>query len=444
MTHLPAPATEPRHPGGAAGAGRAETLPPWHGQKVKLPIRLWGRGLYSHGAVRYAAQTIALDQRGRRCRATVATLARYMGDSKRTAERRLAELAAPAADGNTAMTVIRHTAEGGTGESAERRMHPAGRGEHFAYVPVGAAKSLRPVLFVLYCALAYADATGTPVTAGELGSLLGVAERSARRLVDELQALGWITVLHRDGRQGRHTITVHEHPLHPVTDVPGPVHSDGGSGPDTDGGSLAIKEDTGLTDESTTQAGGAFRRRRDDRKWAAAPVDNSVAPVAGPDTPATFRSAGRPAARPAYAGPPLTLSPRVWAVLAPARDLLPGITTFAVRRIAREIGRQLDAGVWPEDIRDQIERLRAWTPTDDIRDPGRWLLGAVLPARSRCGSTDCYWGFLAHTGAPCKACAELTSHPPHPGPAHPYACNACGWTSPTPLPLHRCSACRTA
>lgn len=450
MTRLPAPAAEPRHNcGGAGGAGRAETLPPWHGQKVKLAKRVWGCGHYSHGAVRYAAQLIALDQRGRRCRAKVATIAGYMGDGKRTAERHLAELHAPGPDGTPEMEVIRHTAGGGTGESAERRMRPVERGEHFAYVPVGAAKTLRPVLFVLYCALAYAEATSTPVTAAELAALLGVTERSARRLVNELQALGWITVDRRSGRQGRHEITVHDHPLHPVPDPP-EVHSDGGSGADTDGGSLAIKEDTSLTDARSTEARGSFRRRRDDRKWVPAPVDTAGNTS---DVPAALRSAVRPPEPPVYAGPALTLHPRVWHVLAPVADLLPACTVFAVRRIAREIGRQLDTGIWPEDIRDQLTRMRAWTPTEDIHDPGRWLLGAVLPVRpGPCGMPDCHYGFTRYTGQPCKTCADTPRgrrprgrppHTAHPGPQPWHECAGCGAPSRTSLPENLCRPCRT-
>ncbi|MFI7137217.1 hypothetical protein ACIBQ5_05440 [Streptomyces massasporeus] len=413
-----------------------------------MPKRVWGSGAYSYSAVAYWAQVAALAQRAERCRALVATLAGFMGDAKRTAERYLAELSAPGPDGEPELNTIRHTDAAGDGESAERWCRDVARGEHFAYVPVAAAKTLRRPLFVLYCALTYATATNTPVTAAELAELLGVTERSARRMTDELEALGWITVHRRAGVHGRHLYEVHDHPLHPVAGEPVRPDTDGGSGADTNGGSLASKEDTGLTDESTTQPGGAFRRRRDDRKWVAPPVDTAGN---GSVVPLALRGPVRPAAPPAYAGPQLTLSPRVWAVLTPVADLLPAAGDFAVRRIAREIGRQLDGGIWAEDIRDQLARLRAWTPTEDIRDPGRWILGAALPVRpGRCGTDGCYLGFQRYTGAPCKACAELaadraqTAHPPHTNGPQPYACTACGWTSPTPLPLQRCAACRPA
>lgn len=442
--HQPArPAELHRSSGGAGSAVRGQDEPPWYRQKVKIPKRVWGTGRYSPGAVAYHAQITALAQRADGCRAGVLTLAGYMGDSKRTAERYLAELSAPGPDGIPELTTIRRTDAAGDGETAERRTEGLARSEHFAFVAVLAVKALRHPLLVLYAALAYAVATRTPVTAAELGGLLGVTERSARRMTDELEGLGWITVHRRTGDHGRHEYDVHDHPLHLVTDEPLPPDTDGGSAADTTGASLASKEDPELTDVRSTPERGSFRRRRDDRKWVGAPVDNSLAPVA--PVAATFRPTPpvRPLERPAYAGPELTLSPRVWAVLEPVRDLLGRCTPYTARRIAREIGAQLDSGIWPDDIRDQITRLRAWTPTEDLTDPGRWLLGAVLPPRSRCQLPGCHWGFLAHTGAPCKACAEIaTAHPPHTGLARPHACTTCGWNSPTPLPLQRCAACR--
>ncbi|MFI6274281.1 hypothetical protein [Streptomyces sp. NPDC050988] len=444
MPRTPASREPRRTRGGAGGAGREETLlplPPWHGQKIRVPRRVWGSGHYSPGAVAVHAQLTALDQRGRRCRAGVLTIAGYLGVGKRTAERYLAELAEPGPDGRAEMTTVRHTAPGGTGITAERRMRRVEQGEHFAYVPVSAAKSLRPRLFVAYCALAYAEATNTPVTAAELGVLLGVTERSARRLVDELEALGWVTVDRRTGRQGRHTITVHDHPLHPVPD---PVDADtnGGSGPDTDGGSLAIKEDPGLTDdENNAPAGAGVRRRRDDRTWERTPADSG-------DAPETFRSVPRP--RP-YTGPSLTLSPRVWDVLEPVADLLPRINTFVIRKAAREIGRQLDAQVPAADLHDQILHRRQRTGVDNLLDPGRWLLGVALANwPSPCGLANCVDGLMRHTGAPCKACAELPDgrrgHPPHPPPAAPapalQECPHCAAPYRPPLRHPYCRLCR--
>lgn len=427
MTHAPAPAAEPRHTrGGAGGAAVAEADGPrWLRQKVKVPNRVWGAGRYSPGAIAWHAQITALQQRPEHCRASVATLAGYMGDGKRTGERYLAELAVPGSDGIPELTTIRHTGADGDGETAERYTRPVGLGDHFALVPVAAAKVLRHPLFVLYCALAYAVATRTPVTAAELASLLGVTDMTARRMTNELEHLGWITVHRRTGAHGRHDYEIHDQPLHlvPDTDTPADMHSDGGSGAYADGGSLAYKEDARLTDpRGTTEARGSLRRRRGTGSRAANPVDTAgnTGTADGPVAPAAFlRPATPPRPRP-YDGPPLTLSPRVWWVLQPLHDLLPAVRPFVMRRIGREIGRQLDTGIHPDDIRDQLQLLRAWTPSEDIRDPGRWILGAALPLRpSRCGLTDCVRGRQRFTGAPCKACAE-PRHPPHTQPPpHP-------------------------
>jgi predicted RNA binding protein YcfA (HicA-like mRNA interferase family) len=458
MPSLPAPAAEPRHTCGGAGGAAVTDEPAWYRQKVKVPKRVWGTGRYSPGAVAWHAQITALQRRPERCRASVATLAGWMGDGKRTGERYLAELHAPGPDGIPELTTIRHTDSAGDGETAERFTRALTRDEHFAYVAVLAAKTLRHPLFVLYCALAYADATNTPVTMAELAELLGVTEMTARRMVNELERLGWITVHRRTGAHGRHEYEVHDQPLHPVPstpDEPGPVSSDGGSGACADGGSLAIKEDTGLTDGRSTDRRGSFRRRRGDRSKPAAPVDNSRTPVASV-APATFRPAPSTPVRPqdgrCYDGPPLTLSPRVWAVLEPVHDLLPTVGAFMVRRIAREVGRQLDAGIWPEDIRDQLARLRRWTGDTEIRDPGRWIYGAALPARpGRCGRPECHYGFLPHTGMPCKACADHAGrsrgHPPHTPPQAPaqqlLECPGCAAPYRPPLRRPSCRLCHT-
>lgn len=444
-----ATAAEPRHSSGGAG-GAAADEPAWYRQKVKVPKRVWGSGRYSPGAVAWHAQITALQKRAEHCRASVARLAGWMGDSKRTGERYLRELSTEGPDGVAELTTIRHTDSTGDGETAERYTRALTRDEHFAYVPVLAAKTVRHPLFVLYCALAYAEATRTPVTAGELAELLGVAEMTVRRMLGELARLGWITVHRRTGAHGRNEYEVHDRPLHPVPAEPVPVSSDGGSGPSADDGSLAIKEDSGLTDERTTQVGGSFRRRRGDRKWVAPPVDNSAPSVASVAsvTPAALRAPatppGRPQDGPAYDGPGLALSPRVWAVLEPVRDLLPDCTTFMVRKIAREVGRQLDAGIWPEDVRDQLQRLRAWTPPEQITDPGRWIYGAALPARpGPCGRTDCHYGYQPYTGTPCKACADARAETrAHPPPAAWHECTDCRSPSRQPLPAGLCHTCR--
>ncbi len=447
MARPPVSSAEPRHScGGAGGAGRGQEEPSWYRQKVKVPKRVWGSGRYSPGAVAWHAQITALQQRPEHCRASVTTLAGYMGDGKRTGERYLAELHAPGPDNIPELTTIRHTDPTGDGESAERYTRPLARGEHFAYVSVAAAKALRHPLFVLYCALAYAVATRTSVTAAELAALLDVTEMTVRRMTRELEGLGWITVHPRTGAHGRNEYEVHDHPLHPVPPTPEELSSDGGSGASADGGSLATKEDTGLTDEEKTDAppGGGVRRRRGDRKWAAEPVD-----TAG-NAPATFRAAPPGC----YDGPEQSLSPRVWDVLAPVADLLPRISPFVIRTAAREIGRQLDAGIPADDLHDQVLHRRRDTGAANLTDPGRWLLGVALAHwPSPCGLADCVDGLMRHTGTPCKACAALSpqryrgrarGHPPPTAAA--VALNECpGCHAPYRPPLRHpnCRLCHT-
>lgn len=419
MTHARELPAEPcRTRGGAGGAAR--------GQWVQYPLRVVvDAEAYAPGDTNFYGKVKALSHR-RVATASMEKIAGYLGRSKSSGERAAHRLGKPApTDGVQELFTRRQTHKiTGTGQTAERWCRDLEDGEPYVYGPVRAADVLRGLLHRLYLGLRYAILVKRhQPTLGELGRLLrhhggrlagqALAEASVSRLLDELEALGWITLDKRAGYRGRHLITVHDDPVHTV-DEPEPTPDPGdGSGPDLGDGSPAYKEDHELNDLGSTPAGGAFRRRRDDRKWVGEPVENRPAAASAPDT---FRSRTRPAAPPAYAGPQLTLSPRVWAVLAPVADLLPRTTTFAVRRIAREIGRQLDGGVWAEDIRDQLTRLRAWTPDQDIRDPGRWLLGAVLPVRSRCGMSDCHFGFVAHTGMPCKACAD--GHPPHTTP-HP-------------------------
>ncbi|MFE2046699.1 hypothetical protein ACFXAZ_38470 [Streptomyces sp. NPDC059477] len=348
----------------------------------------------------------------------------------------------------------------GTGQTAERWCRDLDAGEAYVSGPVRAADSLRPVLHRLYLGLRHAVIVRRhQPTLAELAQLLRhhggrlagqpLAEAVVTRLLTELDTLGWITLDKRAGYRGRHLITVHDDPVRPAAEPdPAPDPCDG-SGPDLGDGSPAYKEDHELNDlRRNRPAGGSFRRRRDTGSYRTDPVD-TVGSTPGdgmvdPVVPAALRGPAGPGAQPAYTGPQLTLSPRIWQILEPVHDLLPGVRPFVARRIGREIGAQLDAGTWPEDIRDQIARMRRWTPAETIRDPGRWLLGAVLPARSRCQMTGCHWGFLAHTGQPCKACAELaTVHlpPAGTGPAW-HECADCQKPSRTHLPTGLCPTCR--
>jgi hypothetical protein len=412
VTHLTAPATEPRRSrGGAGSAGR--------GQWVRYPWRVVeDADTYAPADTNVYGKIAALSK-GRPSTAGVERIAAYLGTSVSTVERGLRRLSRPApSDGVREVYTHRRSHVGtGTGRTAERWCRTPDRGEAYVWGPVLAADTLRPVLHRLYLALRYqVHIRRHQPTLAELAGLLrhhggvskgqALAEAAVSRLLDELADLGWISLEKGAGYRGRHLITVHDDPVRPVTEPPVTPDPDDGSGPDLDDGSLAYKEDQGLNDARNTPVGGAFRRRRDDREWVATPVDNPAAVTAVmPGTPEALYA--RPTARP-YTGPPLTLSGRVWAVLDPVRDLLPGIETFQVRRIAREIGRQLDSGIGPEDIRDQLQLLRGWT--DSIHDPGAWILDAALPDRpGPCRTTDCYRGYQRHTGARCKACDETAT-----------------------------------
>ncbi|KPC86276.1 hypothetical protein ADL35_12400 [Streptomyces sp. NRRL WC-3753] len=450
------------------------------GQWVKYPLRVvTDAEAYAPGDTNFYCKVKALSQ-GRPATAAMEKIAGYLGRSKSSGERAARRLGSPApTDGVVELFTKRQTHKiTGTGQTAERWCRVLERGEAFVMGPVLAAETLSGNEHRLYLGLRHSVLVrGHQPTLSELAELLRhhggkragqpLAEASVARLLDRLEELGWISLERRAGYRGRHLITVHDDPVHPVDEpeAPTPDAASGGaaspdpgdgSGPDLGDGSLAYKEDLGLNDRRSTPRRGSFRRRRDDRKWVPAPVDTHGNQTAGespaaPAVPSTLRGRVRPAARPAYAGPSFTLSQEAWTllrpVLAPVSDLLPDVSPFMTRRIVREILRQIrDDGIWPDEIRDQVARLRRWTPAEALTDPGRWLLGAVLPVRSRCGMTGCHWGFLAHTGMPCKSCAELesTADPPDTGGPRPYACRACGWDSPTPLPYDRCAACRPA
>lgn len=467
MARLPASASEPRRTrGGAGGAGR--------GQRTPYPVRLvLDADTYAPVDTNVYGKWRALSS-GRRATAAVEKVAGWLGVSKSTVERSNHRLGTPApTDGVTELFTNRQTHQvSGTGRTAERWCRDLESGEAYVWAPVLAADTMRGILHRLYLGLCYiVGVKGHQPTLAELAQLLRhhggklagqpLSEAAVSRLLDELDALGWITLDRRAGYRGRHLIAVHDHPVHlvdPVDEVdevdetPDP---DDGSGPDLGDGSLAYKEDLELNDVRTTQVGGSFRRRRGDRSKPATPVDNSpVASVAPPTFHAAPRTPVRPSGGRTYDGPDLTLSERVWAVLEPVADLLPAAGDFMARRIAREVGRQLEAGIWAEDIRDQLARMRRKTPPERITDPGRWIYGAALPARpGPCGMPDCHNGFLRHTGMPCKACADLPpghtpnrGHPPPTATARVQPLQECpGCTAPYRPPLRHptCRLCHT-
>ncbi|MFM9594497.1 hypothetical protein ACKI1O_34555 [Streptomyces scabiei] len=449
MSRLPASAAEPRHDrrGGAGGAGR--------GQWVRYPLRVVvDTAAYADADTKVYGKVRALSK-NRPCEAGVVRLAEFTGLSVSAVEKALTRLSKPAPSDGVQELTRRQRSHRSTGKGLtnERTCRELEDDERYVHAPVRAADTLRGTLHRLYLLLRYT--TGVErrdLTLAEIGEALRhhggeragepLHEGTAARLLDELEGLGWITQDKRGGHRGRHQITVHDDPVRPV-DGPAPLPPTPGAGPaatpdaeygaapDLECGAPAYKEDQELTHlENDAPPGGGVRRRRGDRKWSASPVD-----TAG-NAPAAFRPAPKP--RP-YDGPALSLSPRVWDVLGPVADLLPGISPFVVRAAAREVGRQLDAQVHPDDLHDQILHRRQRTGAANLAaDPGRWLLGVALAAwSSPCGLADCVDGLIRHTGAPCKACAAL---PPerHRGRArgHPPS------TTAAATALHHCPGCR--
>lgn len=413
------------------------------GLTVKVPLRLVVGAQYPDAALSVYVKIAALSLRPEGCTARVATLATYLGLSKSAVERGLKALrAGDPVDGITEVPTVRRTLPGGRGTSAHRTVRPLAPGELWVRIPVRAAEALAPRLLRLYALLAYADVRRVPVTATELGEMLhhhtgqrageSLGERQARRLVDELETTGWLAVRRREGERGRHAYETHRHPLHavptPADSAGPPAGGDGledgpvqlalwgdeapvihdGSGADLGDGSLASEEDLRTDGPDEAEVGGGIRRRRGDRKWAAGPVDNPVPPAFGgpglglrPDDGTA--GPGQASGRPVYTGPALQLAPRIWRVLEPVRHELPKLSPFVLRKVAREIGAQLDApGGSEARLTDRLTRRYASTET--IRDVGRWLLGAAL-VRHGCGLPDCESGTHWPTGQACEVCA---------------------------------------
>lgn len=433
-------ATSPRL--GGAGGVRVNRVGRRSEQTVWVPERLFVGAYYSDEAVMVWVKIAALDARRHLgedpCSAHVAELAAYIGMSVSTVERGLRPLRTPGPDGGPAeLTTIRRTHKGGLGRTAQRLTRPVLRSEPAVQVRVTAAEALTPRRFRAYLHLLRADRLHLQPSAAELagelhhqhgtkaGQVLG--ERTARRLLQDLAAAGWIDLDERAGGRGRHAITVQHHPVRAVPAEPadsvtspartaaapsGPDNHDG-SGADDHDGSLASKEDLPVLTDGCAGVGSSIRRRRGDRSRA---VANPVGHV-----PDSFGPGGRalraedqtapttPTPAPGhYTGPVLQLSPRVWAVLAPVHHLLPDVRPYMVRKIARAVGAQLDSGVAPARLTQRLAHRYA-TNAQTLRDPGGWILGAGLPRRGRhcaCDLAACEDGRIWHTSHGCTACAS--------------------------------------
>ncbi|GAA2409714.1 hypothetical protein GCM10010420_42840 [Streptomyces glaucosporus] len=389
-------------------------------------MRIVESPFYGDAALSVYMKIKALGQRPEACTAGVATLASYLNLSESTVERGIAQLRAEAPDGIVELPQNRRRSlPGGCGTTAQRRVRPMEEHERFVWLPVRASECLRPRLLRAYAVIAFCVVRKIPLTERELagflrhrsGRLAGrpISTDAAGRVIDRLAASGWITVNRRAGLRGRHCFLVYDGrgkapaPAPPGTATPRP---DDGSGSRTGAASLVYKEDprTDRPDDDgallppavgETQVG----RSADGAAGPRPPADgrDGLALRAGGTTAPAPTPPGR--TRPPYTGPRLTYSPRVHAVLEPVRPLLGRVNTYVQRLLGREIGRQLDDGAGIERLRARLTERFARTSVEDIRDPGRWLLGVALP-RWGCANPDCESGTLWSSGERCPACAE--------------------------------------
>lgn len=415
-------------------------------------MRLVTSAFYADIALAVYVKVKALGLREEGCQARAATIASYLGVSKASVERGLAQLARPAPDRVVELTSQRRTLRGGRGTSAVRRTRPLSRTEAFVWVPVAAAEALTPRQLRTYAIIAYAQAVGLALTEAELaGSLFHhtgakaghpLTTTAAGVVVDELESARWLTVRRRAAAYGRHQFVAHDivpEEAQPVgcegdeggrdaaesrTEGPSTSPVGEGSGPLDGEGSLANKESP-TTDRPDDASGldspAVGEAQVVEGAW---PVENRssllirgrpAAPLAlradentRPSIPKQ-RGKQAPVQTAAYAGPQLTVSAEIYSVLEPVHWLLDRVgNAFVTRKIAREVGRQLRSGMAAERIRHRLTTRFAQTMTSEIRDPGRWLLGVALP-RWGCGHQDCEAGVMWSTGRRCDVCAEVVA-----------------------------------
>ncbi|WP_329356939.1 hypothetical protein [Streptomyces anulatus] len=444
---------EPRRTrGGASSAVRYNRPRRRSEQSVWIPESLYRGDDYNDEAAAVYIKVAALDARRTwpasrpgedPCTARVAELAAALGMSPSAVERGLTQLNRPGPEGEPWLRTKQRTHRGGDGRSALRYARLVPRDQAALEVPVRVAEALTPRRLRAWLHLARATAKGLPVTGAELAGELfhhtgehageRLCEKTGRRLLDDLEAAGWLTLGRRAGHRARHAVTVNTSPLHsvpaptepavdddvddalfPLADLLAPPATDihDGVGPDDQDGSLATREDNSLTPDG--RAGNPqIRRRRDSGSYGPRPVENPVAP--------TFQSAAQDEKRSnngggtTYRGPGLQLSPRVWQVLEPVRHELPGIQTWVLRRIGQEIGEQLSAGVGAERLTTRLltrySRLTARGPAVERArrgDVGRWILGAGLP-RHGCRLPSCEDGITWATRERCHLCANIAA-----------------------------------
>ncbi|MEV8529277.1 hypothetical protein AB0451_34905 [Streptomyces sp. NPDC052000] len=451
--------------GVAAGAA---VLPvggaPVRTQRVKVPMRLVSSAAYSDVALSVYVKVKALGARPEGCEAKAATIASYLGLSKASVERGLTLLSRPAPDGVIELRSERRTSPGGRGTSAVRRTRPVRRTESFVWLPVAAAEDLTPRQFRAYAVIAFSEQMRIALTEGELAGHLvhhsgkkagqPITAAAAGVVVDELEAARWVTVQRREGVQGRHRFVAHdiaptagvelvgqvadavpepiqEGPQEPGQDAAGSSACSlvgEGSGLLVGEGSLA-NEETPRTDspddegaffssavgevpvvevaEVVENPAAASARANAGGGCALRADENSQPSLSKPND--EKRSNGGGSVPPSYTRPQASVDEQVYAVLEPVHWLLARVgNSFVVNRISREVSRQLAAGMEPDRLRHRLTARFAQVLPDEIRDPGRWLLGVGLP-RWGCGHFDCEAGTMWSTGNRCAVCEEVVA-----------------------------------
>ncbi|MGW1617268.1 hypothetical protein ACWCQZ_49790 [Streptomyces sp. NPDC002285] len=417
----------------AASAAAVDESAPVRRQRVRVPMRLVSSAAYADVALSVYVKVKALGLRPEGCQAKSTTIASYLGMSPASVERGMTQLRRPGPDGVVELVSDRRTLPGGRGQSALRTVRSMNRTEAFVWLPVAAAEDLTPRQLRAYALIAYAQARRIALTEAELaaglwhyagqkaGQSLSVTAASA--VVDEVEAARWVTVQRRAGAQGRHRYIAHDVAPEGRLDggcvaVAGAAEAavtggskesvsslvGEGSGSPVGEGSLA-NEESPRTDSPDDEA--AFFSSA----VGEVPVGKGAGAMEDPAAATALTekrsSRGGGSARSSYDGPPLAMSPQIYAVLEPVHVLLERVNNdFVVRQIAREVGRQLREGTDAERLHHRLTVRFAKVMLSEIRDPGRWLLRVALP-RWGCGYQDCEAGVLWSTGKDCEVCAEI-------------------------------------
>ncbi|MEU8544664.1 hypothetical protein AB0C52_32490 [Streptomyces sp. NPDC048717] len=486
---MPRTAAVPSSPPPAGDQAR-----PQRRQRVKVPLRLVASPHYADVAVTVYVKIAALASRPEGCTAATVTIAEYVGLSKSSVERGMTQLMRPGPDGVIELSSTRRSLPGGNGTSAVRRTRLLSTTERFVWIPVAVSEDLTPRQLRAYALIAYAQAQKIPLTESEIAGALHhhsgrrtgqpLTTAAAGEIVDELEATRWITVERRAGVRGRHHFVAHDIPAAAQDTTCGQPSSTGvassstsglgeGSGSSADAGSLATREEprTDRPDDERALFSPAVGEVQEgegvENRGARSPhsasegvlalrADDHQTPLTNPLTSPTGT----------YSGPGLTISARVHAVLEPVHWLYRQTSIYMQRRIAREVGRQLRAGIDDVRLRQRLETRLCRTFSDEIRDPGRWIFGVGLPHWG-CGIFDCEAGVLWSSGRRCSVCEEIirdrrqaTPQPdaptlaivhsapvPRSAPAAPRGrCQECGCTvlvlNPADSATPRCKPCR--